>query len=311
MPLTKATLQSSGPIGNPDQIGYLDSSFYSVGGSRCILPVTLGRFDSTKAINFGTRGIFFFRFFIPRPTVISGVSLAFTANTATTKTLSSITESSGTATATSTTHGFSAGDRIRITGATPSIYNGTKVILTAPTADTFTFAVTAGTGSASGTITARQFIGCAIYDYDKSNLLPRNKLVDCAILPSTSNVITNFDSNITLAAGMCWVGIGGSKLSNNESLATFVTTSESSTMVNSMLFGEKTAAFAQYRGGVGVFTYDNVFTPNYLSDGNSGFAQTMTAGPIGNGVTSVGIYSEVSAGNSLYSVIPFLGLIVA
>ena len=310
MPLTKATLQSTGNFGNPDQIGYINSSFYSGSGSLCILPVTTTRFDSTGATGFGDRVIFFWRYLIARPTTISGVSLAFTANTATTKTLTSITESGGTATATSTAHGFVAGDRIRIAGATPSIYNGTKLVLTAPTADTFTFAITAGTGSASGTITAREFVGCAIYDYDRSNLLPRNKLADCAILPSTSNVITNLDSNITLPSGMHWVGFGSSRRTNNASFATIVQGNESSSMVASMLFGEKTGEFSQFRGGVGVYAFDNVSSPSYLSDGNSGFAQTLTAGLPANGGANVGIRSGTSGGNAWYSKCPMLGLVV-
>jgi hypothetical protein len=298
-------------FGNPDQIGYIDSSFYSGSGSLCIMPVTTTRFDSTGAIGFGDRVIFFWRYLIARPTTISGTSLRFTANTATTKTLTSITESSGTATATSTAHGFVAGDRIRIAGATPSIYNGTKVILSAPTADTFTFSVTAGTGSASGTITAREFIGCAIYDYDRSNLLPRNKLADCAILPSTSNVTTNFDSSITLPPGMHWVGIGGSRFGNNTSLATIVQGNESSSMVGTLLFGEKTGSFSQYNGGVGVYAYDTVSSPAYLSDGNSGFAPALTAGLPANGNSLVGVRSATSSGNAWYSKCPMLGLVVA
>lgn len=311
MPLTKATLQSNGNFGNPDQIGYLDSSFYTGTGSVCILPVTTRRFDATGPIGFGVRAIFFHRYLLAKPTTLSGTSLAFTANTAVTRTITSITESSGTATATSTTHGFVAGDRVRIAGATPSIYNGTKLVLTAPTADTFTFAVTAGTGSASGSITAAEFIGCAIYDYDKSNLLPKNKLTDCAIIPSTSNVITNFDSNITLAAGMYWAAIGGSRITNNTNLATILQGDESSSMATSMLFGEKTSVFIQYRGGNGVFAYDNVSSPSYLSNGNSGFAQTLTAGATAGGVANVGIQSGSSGGNSWYSKVPFLGLVVA
>ena len=310
MPLTKATLQSTGMYGNPDQIGYINSSFYSGSGSLCILPVTNGRFGDTGAIGFGNRAIFFWRFFLAKPTTISGTSLVFTANTATTKTLTSITESSGTATATSTAHGFVAGDRIRISGATPSIYNGTKVILSAPTVDTFTFAVTAGTGSASGTITAREFIGCSIYDYDRSNLLPLNKLTDCAILPSTSNVITNFDSNITLQAGMVWAGIGGSRLTNNNSLATIVQGDTSTSQVNSLLFGEKTGVFSQFRGGNGVFATDSVSSPAPLSNGNSGHAPILTAGAPGTGTANVGIESGTSAGNAWYSKCPFLGLVV-
>jgi hypothetical protein len=310
MPLTKATLQSTGMFGNPDQIGYVNSSFYSGGGSVCILPITTRRFDNTGNIGFGDRAIFFHRYLVPRTATISGISLAFTANTAVSRTITSITESSGTATATSATHGFSVNDRIRISGATPTAYNNTFLILSVAT-NTFTFAIPAGTGPASGTITAREFIGCAIYDYDRSNLLPRNKLADCAIIPSTSNVITNFDSNITLQSGMYWVGIGASRFTGNTSLATIVQGDESTSMVTSMLFGEKTSQFSQYRGGVGVFAYDNVITPTALSNGNSGFAQTLTAGALSSNVANVGIQCGQSAGNTWNSKVPFLGLVVA
>jgi hypothetical protein len=82
-------------------------------------------------------------------------------------------------------------------------------------------------------------------------------------------------------------------------------------MATSMLFGEKTSVFIQYRGGNGVFAYDNVFSPSYLSNGNSGFAQTLTAGALANAVANVGIQSGSSGGNSWYSKVPFLGLVVA
>jgi hypothetical protein len=307
MPLTRSLPEASGPFGSKLMNGYIPSSVHSGGGSLALIPVTNKRFDSTNVIGFGSRAIFFWRFMIPKPVAISSVSLAFTANTATTKTLTSITESSGTATATSTAHGFVAGDRIRIAGATPSVYNGTKLVLTAAT-DTFTFAVTAGTGSASGTITAREFIGCGIYDSSSDDLFPRNKLADCAILPSTSNVITNLDSNITLPAGIVWVGLGGSRFSNNNSLATIVTGDESTSMVTTYLTGLKTANFAQYRGGCGIYTYDNE-TPA-TSDGNSGFKQTLTTGIPANATVRVGIESNASAGSDWRSKCPMVGLVV-
>lgn len=308
MPLFRSLPETSGIFGSKLMNGYIPSSFHTGGGSLCLIPVTNGRFDQTGTIGFGNRAIFFWRFIIPKPVTISGVSLAFTANTATTRTLTSITESGGTATATSTAHGFVAGDRVRIAGATPSIYNGTKLVLTAPTADTFTFAVTAGTGSASGTITAREFIGCGIYDSNPDDLFPRNKLTDCAILPSTSNVITNLDSNITLPSGIVWAGLGGSRLNNNSSLATIVQCSESSSLVTTYLTGLKTGNFAQYRGGCGIYTFDNE-TPN-TSDGNSGFKQTLTTGIPASGVVRVGVESNASAGNTWQSKCPMVGLVV-
>ncbi len=310
MPLTRSLPETSGIFGSKLMNGYIPSSFHTGGGSLCLIPITNGRFDQTGTIGFGSRAIFFWRFIIPKPVTISGVSLAFTANTATTKTLTSITESGGTATATSTAHGFAAGDRVRIAGATPSIYNGTKLVLTVPTADTFTFAVTAGTGSASGTITAREFIGCGIYDSNPDDLFPRNKLADCAILPSTSNVITNLDANITLASGIVWVGLGGSRINNNSSLATIVQCSESSSLVATYLTGLKTGNFAQFRGGCGIYTFDNESSPS-TSDGNSGFKQTLTTGIPASGVVRVGVESNASAGSDWRSKCPMVGLVVA
>jgi hypothetical protein len=309
MPLTRSLPETSGIFGSKMMNGYIPSSSHSGGGSLTILPITNKRFDSTQSIGASNRSIIFWRFMISKPVIISGVSLAFTANTATTKTLTSISESSGTATATSTAHGFLAGDRVRIAGATPSIYNGTKLILTAPTADTFTFSVAAGTGSASGTITAREFIGCGIYDSNLDDLFPRNKLADCAILPSTSNVITNLDANITLPSGIVWVGLGGSRLTNNTTLATIVTGDESTSIVNTYLTGLKTGNFAQFRGGCGIYSFDNESGPS-TSDGNSGFKQTLTTGVPASGVVRVGVESNASAGSTWFSKCPMVGLVV-
>lgn len=309
MPLTRSLPETSGIFGSKFMNGYIPSSAHSGSGSLALLPLINGRFDSTQSIGFSNRAIIFWRLMIPKPVAISGVSLAFTANTATTKTLTTITESGGTATATSTAHGFVAGDRVRIAGATPSIYNGTKLVLTVPTADTFTFAVTAGTGSASGTITAREFIGCGIYDSNPDDLFPRNKLADCAILPSTSNVITNLDANITLPSGIIWIGLGGSRISNNTTLATIVTGSEGTSIINTYLTGLKTGNFAAFRGGCGIYSFDNESSPS-TSDGNSGFKQTLTTGIPASGAVRVGVESNASAGSTWFSKCPMVGLVV-
>lgn len=73
------------------------------------------------------------------------------------RTASSITESSGTATATtSEAHGFSTGDNVHITGATganAATYNNLHYITVTSTTQ-FTFPVTSGTGNAAGTLKA-------------------------------------------------------------------------------------------------------------------------------------------------------------
>ncbi|EPB1657424.1 hypothetical protein ACV90N_003225 [Klebsiella pneumoniae] len=69
-----------------------------------------------------------------------------------------VTYSNGVATATTASaHGLTAGQYVKISGVTPAAYNGTVVVLTVPTATTFTYApVSAPGGSATtqGTIGA-------------------------------------------------------------------------------------------------------------------------------------------------------------
>jgi len=67
-----------------------------------------------------------------------------------------ITRSGGTATATCTAHGFLIEQRILVSGAGQSEYNGEFEILSVPTTDTFTYAVTGTPATpATGTITAK------------------------------------------------------------------------------------------------------------------------------------------------------------
>lgn len=68
-------------------------------------------------------------------------------------TASLVSVSAGVATFTATSHGFLAGDKVRLTGATPAELNTAAIVLSATT-NTFTFATTAADGSASGTIRA-------------------------------------------------------------------------------------------------------------------------------------------------------------
>jgi len=71
-------------------------------------------------------------------------------------TLSSLSRSDTTATATTpSATGIQPGDVVTIAGASPSAFNGTFTVQTTPTATTFTYTVASGTGSATGTITAK------------------------------------------------------------------------------------------------------------------------------------------------------------
>ena len=75
-------------------------------------------------------------------------------STVNSRTISAITYSGTTATATCTAHGYSSGETVQITGASPWQYDGIFII-TAVNANTFTYTMSSSPGtSASGTITA-------------------------------------------------------------------------------------------------------------------------------------------------------------
>lgn len=97
-------------------------------------------------------------------------------------TISSITQTSGTATVTtSSTHGLYRDEVITIAGATPTAYNGAQTILTVPSSTTFTFSVDSGTSSpATGTLTG----------------VKKNILVDYYEYPNTTSALTSSSSII-------------------------------------------------------------------------------------------------------------------
>jgi hypothetical protein len=109
------------------------------------------------------------------------VAATIKANVA--KTVSSITESSGTATATtSANHGFSTDDLITIKGATGSNaekYNTVHTV-TVTGATTFTFAVTSGTGAGAGTIKAENRAAGTIIVVVGFNVLGTKLIYDCS-----------------------------------------------------------------------------------------------------------------------------------
>lgn len=88
---------------------------------------------------------------------LDAITVRFVAGYAveTSKSVSSITQTSGTATATtSTAHGYTTGDLVYVAGAAQAAYNGVHEV-TVATTTTFTFPVASGTTTpATGTITA-------------------------------------------------------------------------------------------------------------------------------------------------------------
>jgi uncharacterized phiE125 gp8 family phage protein len=91
---------------------------------------------------------------------LNAITVKFVAGyvTETGATLTSITQTAGTATATkSTAHGYQTGDLVLISGAAQADYNGVHEI-TVPTTTTFTFPAPSGTTTpATGTLTAARF----------------------------------------------------------------------------------------------------------------------------------------------------------
>jgi len=92
---------------------------------------------------------------VPGGTVVSETGAGKVVPRSSTKgTVSNLTQTSGTATATQTAHGYETGDTVTIAGADQAEYNGDHVI-TVTDADTYTFSVDSGaTTPATGTITA-------------------------------------------------------------------------------------------------------------------------------------------------------------
>ena len=84
--------------------------------------------------------------------------------------VSSITEAAGTATLTATAHGWSTGHRIRIEGADQAVYLH-EFDITKVDANTVTFAVTSGAGTATGTLKARRVKPPLVWDGGSGNFL--------------------------------------------------------------------------------------------------------------------------------------------
>ena len=85
------------------------------------------------------------------PPLANGPSSVGDSYLAAQRTLTSLTGTGVTATATLAAHGLLVGDPITIEGATPAGYNGSWIVTTVPTTGTFTYACTAS-GAATGTI---------------------------------------------------------------------------------------------------------------------------------------------------------------
>lgn len=138
----------------------------------------------------------------PRPTSLTGAAVLLN-NDQTAVSVTSLTRSGTTATATATSHGGSVGQTVTISGASPAPFNGTWTIATVPTANTFTFVFPGAVSSpATGTITA-------FFESDASDVteIPAPVLTDdmwqaIQIKTLTSPLFTNVYYNPTFAGGL-------------------------------------------------------------------------------------------------------------
>lgn len=105
---------------------------------------TLGAYYVGKAVADSVRGLI--------APLDEGPSSVGDSYLAAQRTITSLTGDGVTATATLAAHNLLAGDKITIEGATPAGYNGSWVVAAAPTTGTFTFACTAASGAATGTV---------------------------------------------------------------------------------------------------------------------------------------------------------------
>lgn len=94
--------------------------------------------------------------FIPAGTVYAEKANGQMVPRAASTTLTSVVVASNVATATKTSHGYSVGDVVYISGSNLAYANGTKTILSVADANTFTYEATGSNATATGTILANR-----------------------------------------------------------------------------------------------------------------------------------------------------------
>ena len=155
------------------------------------------------------------------------------------KSVSSLTQSNGLATATSTAHGFSDGDYVVVAGATPSGYNLT-VNVNVVDANTFTYPVSSSLSTpATGTITATSWTTGA-FDLAQTLFFNGNqvlqtrgsgKIYSLSLTGTTDNgapidmrVRTpNFDKDTADPKGMPWLELVASQAASEDNILVRVT----------------------------------------------------------------------------------------
>ena len=102
--------------------------------------------------------------------------------------VTSITESGGTATVTTTDpHPFKTGDSVYFSGATPTAYNTSPANITRTSKNSFTFSIGGSPGNATGTILVRRGVEEEWRTYIESNLNSDNSIAEDAVLRAIEN----------------------------------------------------------------------------------------------------------------------------
>lgn len=135
------------------------------------------------------------------------------------KSVSTLTQSNGIATATSTSHGFSDGDQVTIAGANQAGYNLT-INVTRVDANTFTYPVDSGTVSpATGTITATGWtegaldISASCY-FDNSQIVQLRETGDVYVLDVTGTSDNGAPIDFRIRTRLWDAGTGREKFQN-------------------------------------------------------------------------------------------------
>lgn len=171
---------------------------------------------------------------------VAGANLqSATTSTPTIRSVTSMTRSGSTVSVTtSSSHGFTVGTEIIVTGANETDYNGVWTVATAPTATTFTFSIGSATPAtpATGTITTfiSKFSVRAIQDWLESN---RGSFIDPAVdlinTPSTTNW------RYTLASWRTAAGINSSGFMRKKPREISSTSASTDANSNSAVVGQR------------------------------------------------------------------------
>ena len=191
---TSGTVQGPGPVNSTTATATLGSHGYVSGQSVTISGATPVEFNGTFNI-----------------TVIDADHFRYTTTSPVGTASGSITASGNTTIATVTTslaHGFPNGTSVLITGASDAAYNGTKTILSVPSATSFTYSV-GGTAigpntSPLGTVTATQGGGTTVTVTTSG----AHDFVDGQTIFISGSNVSGYNGGFAITCGGCAVGSG-------------------------------------------------------------------------------------------------------